>query len=151
MERSPKTLVIDASAATKWFVEEKDSEKALLLKNAHETGKIQLTAPDLLVYEVSNALNYNPKMTVDDVITSSTKLLELDLDLVPPRPDFVSAIDRMARKFSISIYDASYVALADMLAAKLVTADEKLYQKIKDKKSVFILSSLGEEWTYPDR
>lgn len=143
--------MIDASAATKWFVQEKDSEKALLLKTAHENGEARLTAPDLLVYEIANALNYNPKMTTDEMIISLEKLLELDLDLVPPRPDYVSEIARTARKFSISAYDASYVALADMIATKLVTADGKLYGKLKEKKSLFTLSGLGKEWTLLDK
>jgi predicted nucleic acid-binding protein len=149
MERSPKTLVVDASVATKWFVQERDSEKALLLKTGHEAGDLQLTAPDLLVYEVANALNYNPRMTVDELTISSAKLLELDLDLVLPRPEYASEIDRTARKFSISVYDASYVALADIIATKLVTADERLYGKLKGKKSVFLLSALGRDWTHP--
>ncbi len=94
MERSPKTIVVDASTATKWFVEETDSDKANLLKTAHESGLLQLTAPDLLVYEVTNALDFNPKMTIDDLVHSTRRLLELDLDLVPPRADFIAETAR---------------------------------------------------------
>ena len=44
MERTPQTLVIDASTAAKWFLEEEDSDRALSLRDAHIDGRIELTA-----------------------------------------------------------------------------------------------------------
>ena len=149
MERSPKTLIVDASTATKWFVEETDSEKANLLKRSHETGRLQLVAPDLLVYEVSKALVYHHRMTLDDLIQSVIRLLELDLDLIPPRADFTAETARIARKYAVSAYDASYLALADIVGTNCVTADEKLYRKLEGKKPLFLLSALGGEWNLP--
>ena len=149
MERSPKTIIVDASTATKWFVEEADSEKASLLKRAHETGRLQLAAPDLLVYEVSNALVYHPKMTLDDLTQSIIRLLELDLDLIPPRAEFAAETARIARKYAVSTYDASYIALADIVGTNCVTADVKLYRKLHGKKPLFLLSGLGREWNLP--
>jgi len=149
VERSPKTLIVDASTATKWFVEETDSEKANLLKRAHETGRLQLAAPDLLVYEVSNALVYHPKMVADDLTRSIVRLLELDLDLIPPRADFTAETARIARKYAVSVYDASYIALADIVGTNCVTADEKLYRKLHGKKPLFLLGALGREWNLP--
>jgi len=149
VERSPKTLIVDASTATKWFVEEADSEKANLLKKAHETGKLQLAAPDLLVYEVSNALVYHPKMVADDLTQSIIRLLELDLDLIPPRADFTAETARIARKYAVSANDASYIALADIVGTNCVTADEKLYRKLHGKKPLYFLGALGREWNLP--
>jgi len=149
VERSPKTVIVDASTATKWFVEEADSEKADLLKRAHETGRLQLAAPDLLVYEVSNALVYHPRMGADDLTQSIIRLLELDLDLVPPRADLTAETARIARKYAVSAYDASYIALADIVGTNCVTADEKLYRKLHGKKPLFLLSALGREWNLP--
>jgi len=149
VERSPKTLIVDASTATKWFVEEADSEKANLLKRAHETGKLQLAAPDLLVYEVSNALVYHPKMVADDLTQSIIRLLELDLDLILPRADFTAETARIARKYAVSAYDASYIALADIVGTNCVTADEKLYRKLHGKKPLYLLGALGREWNLP--
>jgi predicted nucleic acid-binding protein len=149
VERSPKTLIVDASAATKWFVEEVDSEKANLLKRAHETGRLQLAAPDLLVYEVSNALVYHPKMNLEDLTQGITRLLELDLDLIPPRADFAAETARIARKYAVSVYDASYIALADIVGTNCVTADEKLYRKLHGKKPFFLLGALGRDWNLP--
>ena len=38
----------------------------------------------------------------------------------------------MAFKYKTTIYDAFYAALANEIGFKFVTADNKLYQKIKD-------------------
>jgi predicted nucleic acid-binding protein len=149
VERSPKTLVIDASVATKWFVDEPDSDGANLLKTAHDTGRLQLMAPDLMVYEVTNALAYNPKMKTDDLVQSTRRLLDLDLDLIPPRSDLTSASARTARKYTISVYDASYIALADIIGTNCVTADEKFYRRLRGEKKLYLLSALDKKWNIP--
>ncbi len=84
MERTPKTIIIDASAAAKWVIEEKDSEKALALREAHLQGRISLTAPDLLVYEFMNALNYSPKISNSEIVGRVQDLLDPEIDLFPP-------------------------------------------------------------------
>ncbi len=146
MERAPQTLVIDASAAAKWFLEEEDTEKALSLRKAHLEGKISLTAPDLLVHEVANALNYNPKVSDDDLAARVQDLLEYEIDLVPPSFEYTTRIARTAREFSISVYDASYVALSDMIATNLVTADRRLYEKLSGTTRIFLIDELDLKW-----
>ncbi|MDJ0272650.1 MAG: type II toxin-antitoxin system VapC family toxin [Candidatus Caldarchaeum sp.] len=54
-----ETIVIDASVAVKWFNKEEYSDDADRLKDAHVRGRIRLAAPELLLYEVLNALRYN--------------------------------------------------------------------------------------------
>ena len=146
MERAPQTIVIDASAAAKWFLEEEDTDKALALRDAHLEGRISLTAPDLLVYEVANALNYNPKVSDDDLTARVQDLLELDLDLVPPSIEYTSHTARTARQLSISIYDASYVALSNVIATNLVTADKRLHEKLSSTSRTLLVGELGQRW-----
>ena len=147
MERAPQTLVIDASAAAKWFLEEEDTDKALSVRAAHLEGKISLTAPDLLIYEVANALNYNPKVSEDDLAARVQDLIEYDIDLIPPSSEYSSRIVRKAREFSISVYDASYVALSDMIATNLVTADKRLHEKLSGVAPIFLIAELGLKWS----
>ena len=146
MERAPQTLVIDASAAAKWFLEEEHTDKALSLRNAHLEGKISLTAPDILIYEVANALNYNPKVSDDDLGARVQDLLDYDLDLVPPSFEYSARTVRTARKLSISVYEASYVALSDMIATNLVTADRRLRDKLSGASRVFLIDELDLQW-----
>ncbi len=48
MERSPQTLILDASTGTKWFVEDEDSDKALVLRDGDRKMRMVPTSPDLL-------------------------------------------------------------------------------------------------------
>ena len=65
MER--EVLVIDASIAVKWFNKEEYSDVADKLKNMHVRGEVVLVAPVLLLFEVANALRYNPDFESEDV------------------------------------------------------------------------------------
>jgi len=53
-------IVLDASVAVKWFSEEEYTEKALELRERIRVGKERVIVPDLLLYELANALKYNP-------------------------------------------------------------------------------------------
>src|SRR2546425_12284091 len=90
MERTPQTLVIDASTVAKWFLQEEDSDKALGLRDAHIDGRVELTAPDLIVYEVANALNYTPRVSSEQLTGRIQDLFDYDLDIVPPSPRILS-------------------------------------------------------------
>ena len=116
MERAPQNLVIDASAACKWFLEEDDSDRSLSVRDAHIEGRIRLTAPDLIVYEIANALNYNSRVSYTQLTAQVQDLSDYDLDLVPPSAEYTAHIVRTARELSISVNDASYIALSDIIA-----------------------------------
>ena len=149
MERTPKNVVLDASAAAKWFLQEENTQEAVRLRDAHIDGTISLAAPDLLIYEVANALNFHPKATLSDLNANLRELFELDLDLVAPSTEYSSQILESARKFSVTVYDASYVALSEMMATSLVTADNKLYEKISKAGRAYLLSELEHTWILP--
>ncbi len=149
MERTPQNLVLDASAAAKWFLQEENTEEAVRLRDAHIDGTISLAAPDLLIYEVANALNFHPKTTLSDLDANLRELFELDMDLVAPSTEYSSQILESARKLSITVYDASYVALSEMIATSLVTADNKLYEKISKAGRAYLLSELEHTWILP--
>lgn len=149
MERAAQTLVSDASAVLKWFVEEVDSDKAVMMRNAHRDGRVSLAAPDLLVYEVANALSYNPKVSSSQLTASIHGLLDIGIDLVPPAGEYGVQIGKTARKFSISAYDASYAALSEMIPCPLVTADKKLYEKLHKSFKIHLITDLDRKWTLP--
>ena len=131
MERDSQTIVVDASVVIKWFIPEADSEKAVKLRDRHIEGSLTLIAPDLLVYEVANALTYHPDLSVDEIKQDLEALLMMDLDLIQPSGEFVSSIAEDARKYAVSVYDSSYIALAEATSSSLITADRKLYEKAK--------------------
>jgi predicted nucleic acid-binding protein len=149
VERTPQTLVIDASAACKWFVEEDDSDRSLNVRDAHIEGRIRLTAPDLIVYEIANALNYDSKVSDTQLTAFVQDLSDYDLDLVPPSTEFIGRTVKTARELSISVYDASYVALSDIIATNLLTADKKLHEKTSKKRQSYLLNEMGRGWNLP--
>lgn len=124
--------VIDASVAIKWFVEEPDSPAAHQLLDAHATGERTLVAPDLLIYEVSNVLLRNRTFSVVEVQRSVERLYELEVDLIAPTREVVTAAIDVAAAHHLTFYDALYVQLARHLALPLYTADRKLISKLPD-------------------
>jgi len=147
VERAPQTLVIDASVAVKWFVREEDGDKALTLRNRHIEGGVTLVAPDLLVYEVANALSYHPKMRDEDIEEDLAALFMVDLELVPPSTELTVSTTLRARQLGISVYDSSYLVLAETIATNLVTSDKQLYDKVKSTGRLLLLGDLGHRWT----
>lgn len=144
MERATKGIVVDASVAAKWFIPEEDSGKASMILKEYANGKIELYAPDLLVYEVINVMRYRPDIRDDLLAANVESLFKLQLSLIPPSPDVMAEAAAKARTLNLSIYDACYIAVAEALAANLVTADEKLYEKSKE--NTLLLKNLNEKW-----
>jgi len=147
MERAPQTLVVDASVVAKWFVPEEGSDKAVKLRNRHIEGSLTLMAPDLVVYEVANALAYHPEISEDDLREDVSALFMVDLELVPPSTELMASIADRARRHAVSVYDSSYLTLAEVTATNLVTADRKLHEKVKGKGRVLLLDDLERKWT----
>jgi len=145
LERAPKTLVVDASVAAKWFVPERDSGKAVKLRNRHIDGEITLMAPDLIVYEVANALSHHPDISDEALRENIEALFMVDLDLVPPSTELMALTADGARRHAISVHDSSYLALAEFIATNLVTADRRLYDKVGGGR-VLLLDDLDRVW-----
>lgn len=131
MKASPK-YVVDASVVVKWFsgVEE-DIENSEKLLNSHVEGRSPLASSSLVLYEVCNALRFNPNFGEDDLFKAATSLLKLGLELVDFPEVFESAI-ALAFSQDITIYDAAYIAVSQTYHIPLITADYKLLAKIKD-------------------
>jgi len=53
----------------------------------------------------------------------------------------VAGVAEAAFKYGVTAYDAAYLSLAEIEDSRLVTADEKFYEKVKDNPRVALLSS----------
>ena len=139
MERAKK-IVIDASVAVKWFNPEKYSDIADSMKNKHIKGIIRLVSPTLMVFEVANALRYNPDFGLSNVKDAVRDLLDLQVSLVNPYTTLMERAVELAFKYGVTIYDACYVALAKDIGSIAYTADEKLLEKISGEEPLKNLS-----------
>lgn len=134
-----KTLVLDASVIIKWFTQEEKREQAINLRENYINGEIEIVVPDLLLYEISNALRFNPNLKEKDIKEAIESLFDIEINIIVPIPEVLQKAVDIAYSKEITIYDASYVALAQMIDFDFITADEKLYEKIRDIENTYLL------------
>ena len=114
-------LVIDASVAIKWVVDEHGTREALSLL------RHRLFAPDLLVAECANVLwkkTRRNELSVEEARLAARLLQRADVELTPMRPLLESAT-MLAIALDHPAYDCTYLALAESLSCDLVTADHR--------------------------
>ena len=132
-------IVLDASIILKLIFEEKDTPLALQLRENHITGKEKLAAPELLYYELANVLATKVLIPVKNASSALAEIFNLEIvTFTLGAEEFLSSIS-FSRKYKISVYDASYVILAERLKCDFVTADVQLFRKTKDLKFVRLL------------
>lgn len=127
--------VIDASVVLKWQLDdEEDVAFALALRDDFLLhGAIELHAPALLVYELTNAVRMAARRArLDEAVEQQAleQLLDAGIELHGPDPARVLAT---ARRHGISGYDASYVTLASELDVDLWTGDLRLRNALDGK------------------
>jgi predicted nucleic acid-binding protein len=118
-------LVIDASVAIKWVIEETGTREALSLR------RHRLFAPDLLVAECANILwkkTRRNELSLQEARLAAQLLQRADIELAPMRA-FLEPATRLAIALDHPAYDCVYLALAEGLSCDLVTADQRLCAK----------------------
>ncbi len=126
-----KEVVVDASVVVKWFVKEEYSREARLLRDAYVNGFIDLVAPTLLPYEVLNALKYSGAFGEDELKEVAKVIDDYQFTLYNLEGEFAKKAVELAMRKGITIYDAAYVALAEVLNTVVYTADEKLIRRVR--------------------
>jgi len=121
--------VADASIVAKWFLEEDFSDKAKQLRDSFATGKLTISVPSLLFYETLNALWHSGLFREEELTLAARALSKYGFDVWEPKGKTFEQSATLSLKHAISVYDASYVALALHLKATLYTADSELIQK----------------------
>ena len=119
-------LVIDASVAIKWVVDEPGTPEALSLR-CH-----RLFAPDLLVAECANVLWKKVRrneLTAAEALVAARLLQRADIELAPMRA-LLEPATSLAIALDHPAYDCAYLALAEHLSCDLVTADHRLAAKV---------------------
>ncbi|MBN1172838.1 MAG: type II toxin-antitoxin system VapC family toxin [Micromonosporaceae bacterium] len=118
----PRQIVLDASAAVALLA---DAGPAGQWVEATIRGA-RLLAPDLMPFEVSNILRRHALAGILDQSAATlahTDLIALPIDLYP----YVGLAERVWElRVNLTVYDASYVALAELATVPLVTLDARL-------------------------
>ncbi|MDP9361416.1 MAG: type II toxin-antitoxin system VapC family toxin [Acidobacteriota bacterium] len=121
--------VVDASVVIKWHIEEADSEAAQSLRRTSERFAI----PDLLFVETATVVWKNVRrglMSPARAMQITNSIVDGPFDVYSNQALARDAV-RIAIAREITPYDASYIALAISLRTDCVTADRKLFSKLR--------------------
>jgi predicted nucleic acid-binding protein len=145
---APDLYVVDAFVAVKWFVPERKSTEALEVKESYQRGEVMLLAPDLLLYEMANAMRFHPVAELSrEEITKAVEAV-IKMQFVSPlnEGDWSECVN-LSFDENISIYDASYLALTRREKCVLLTADQRLLRELSDdhRRIVTPLSGFRQE------
>lgn len=119
-------MVIDASVAFKWLVEEEDSSLAIAM-----LSQGRLLAPQLLLAEVGNAM----WKRIARGEMGDSEGAAVDLGSLPEIVTLISDSSLASRALELAceldhpIYDCFYLAAAEQQQAVLVTADKRFLRK----------------------
>lgn len=125
-------LVVDASIAMKWVVEEEGTEDALVLRRR------AVAAPDLLVPECANILWKKVRLgelSAEEAMIAARLLARSDVELIGTRA-LLEPATQLAVELDHPAYDCIYVALAEALDTRFVTADDRFARKLRQAKRV---------------
>lgn len=122
--------IVDASVGIKWFVPETHEVAALRLL---EHG-VELHAPDLIYAEIGNILWKKwckGEIDADDIapLIGDFKAVRIT---VHRTEELMENAWKIARQYKRSFYDSLYLSLAKHAGSKMVTADLKLYNVLKE-------------------
>ncbi len=122
------SLVVDASVAVKWFIQEPLRAQARRLVERHET----LYAPDLLFAEVANAAWKLALRNEIDRGQALAMIVAVGDPFARVFPSFLlreRALD-IALALEHPVYDCLYLACAEAAGAVLVTADARFCEAV---------------------
>jgi predicted nucleic acid-binding protein len=123
------TLLVDASVAVKWLVDEPERFAARSLLDRNE----QLHAPDFVFVETANVLwkKVRRRELTPEQALKGVDSLPLLFETIIPSSMLVSRALRIAIEMAHPVYDCLYLACSEHFDADLVTADARFAAKVR--------------------
>ena len=125
-------MIVDASVVLSAFFPDEDQVQAQALIREHVIGRVELVAPTLLLYEVTNAVVQAQRRGRISDEQAGNVLTSFEGLRIALRPVTWQQILPLALRFDRSAYDAAYLALAEMTEQPLVTGDRRLYNAVHE-------------------
>jgi len=141
-----QVAVADASVIVKWFLVEAHRDDAIRLRDDFVGGKLSLASPAVMPFEVMNAVRFSKRsMDVTRLKSVGKSLSFYGIALYHLKGDYLDLSAEVSSRNDVTIYDGSYVALAEQLGTVLYTADQALLDSLtpKDRKHVEHIAKYG--------
>ena len=141
MRQAPDRVVVDASVALKWLVDEEDSESALALQAS------DMIAPALLRLEVGNTLRTltaRQQVPADRARDLFAFFQTAPVAIVDPDDALEGRALDLALSLGHPICDCLYLALAERTHRTLVTADRRFLRRIAETEHAGQALCLGD-------
>jgi predicted nucleic acid-binding protein len=138
-------IVVDSSVLIKW-IKTKDEEllaEARRLLRQVETKPLTVHVPALLLYETGNILLLKTDLDPDGLEKAVENLETLPFVVAPPATPLLRRAAQLGKEFTLTFYDASFLALAVELDCPLVTADGRFFDRTKSLSRVRHLAKIG--------
>lgn len=119
-------MVLDCSAVLAWFFEDERDADALRLIDA--LGSVRAHVPSLWPYEIANVMlvaERRGRLKAASITEGLDAIEALDI-VIEPGKMIERELIELARQNNLSVYDASYLALALHLKLPLATRDKAL-------------------------
>ena len=137
-----ETLVLDASVIVKWFCDERQSDIANKLRDDFFSNIYRIIVPDLLFYEVINAVKFSNVFSNKEKISVVHDLYSIGIDFEYPDREIMESALNIAMDYNATIYDSVYLAIARKHRCNYITADADFAGKVKSK-DVLLLKDIG--------
>jgi len=137
-------FVLDTSVILKWFSEsgESDLDRALQLRQSMLERTVFFVVPDLLFYELANALRHNPNFSKKDVEQALHSVFEIGLEVKSVNEEVMREAISLAFKHDVTVYDAYFLALSIKEGKPFITADYRFMGRVKGFREIIKLSDI---------
>jgi predicted nucleic acid-binding protein len=129
-------VVVDASLAIKWVLNEPYTEQALALADEWATAGIRPSAPCLLLVEATNVLHRRAMLghiSLSQARELLAGLLDMGIEIRESPQIHLRAMELAQELARPAVYDTHYLAVSDILECDLWTADERFLNSVRDR------------------
>lgn len=123
-------VVVDTSIVFKWLQEEDNRHLSLKILEDFLDGNQEILAPDILLYELANILSFKKELEIVEAIEAWNLFVDFKIKIYIPNTDFLAKCLEFAKKYNISVYDASFTVLAQENKCNFITADQKFVEQV---------------------
>ncbi|NKB67294.1 MAG: PIN domain-containing protein [Candidatus Latescibacteria bacterium] len=138
-------FALDTSILLRWFARtsDADAERALLLRQEHLAGRMELIVLDQSLYELIQVLEKGAGWNQPSLAQAMASLEQMHLQIVPYSHAIASRATQIADELDLSVASACFVALGAHLRCQALTCDESLYRKVASLPWTVLLSQLN--------